>query len=336
MSVVRPPVAAVRPVKDILASDELGHEVQPQVSEARNTLDDLPQGALVMLAQLQPLRELPLKPSLAALRPAAETESRSAKVSVDQTIHVSMKQPSVPSSPARVDARPVLQTKRLPIAAQVLVQAPVATALATPGHAAIDVSAQQHVPSSSTRLPVAMRTQEPDRTTVASALWACDRAVADRPVKQETPQALPAQPPPLLEKALPLLEKPLHLHRVTHSAVAANPTSEPKPAPEASTAQEGRRYLQVPFSKGNAVGLITVSKAGGERPEQLLLNPDSALVSSYLSDNLAQVPDSRWRLADQQGHEHRDRHQQERAEEAFEEESRQTRRDTGEQGGQQA
>lgn len=91
----------------------------------------------------------------------------------------------------------------------------------------------------------------------------------------------------------------------------------------------------VPFSKGNAVGLITVSKAGGERPEQLLLNPDSALVSSYLSDNLAQVPDSRWRLADQQGHEHRDRHQQERAEEAFEEESRQTLRDTGEQGGQQ-
>lgn len=329
MSVVRPLVVAVRPVKDFLASDELGHEVQPQVSEDRNTLDDLPQGALVMLAQLQPLRELPLKPSLAALRPAAETESRSAKVSVDQTIHVSMKQPSVPSSPARVDARPVLQTKRLPIAAQVLVQASVATALATPGHAAIDVSAQQHVPSSSTRLPVAMRTQEPDRTTVASALWACDRAVADRPVKQETPQALPAQPPPLLEKSL-------HLHRVTHSAVAANPTSEPKPAPEASTAQEGRRYLQVPFSKGNAVGLITVSKAGGERPEQLLLNPDSALVSSYLSDNLAQVPDSRWRLADQQGHEHRDRHQQERAEEEFEEESRQTRRDTREQGGQQA
>ncbi|AHD17281.1 hypothetical protein C163_17190 [Pseudomonas sp. FGI182] len=329
MSVVRPLVVAVRPVKDFLPSDELGHEVQPHVSEDRKALDDLPQGALVMLAQLQPLRELPLKPSLAALRPEAETESRSAKVSVDQTIHVSMKQPSVPSSPARVDARPALKATRLPIAAQVLVQASVATALATPVQAAIDASAQQKVPSSSTRLPVVMRTQELDRTTVVSALWACDRAVADRPVKQETPQALPAQP-------LPLLEKSLHLHRVTHSAVAANPTSEPKPAPEASTAQEGRGYLQVPFSKGNAVGLITVSKAGGERPEQLLLNPDSSLVSSYLSDNLAQVPDPRWRLADQQRHEHRDRHQQERAEEEFEEESRQTLGDTGEQGGQQA
>lgn len=329
MSVVRPLVVTVRPVKDFLASDELGHEVQPQVYEDRNTLDDLPQGALVMLAQLQPLRELPLKPTLAALRPEAETESRSTKVSVGQTIHWPMKQPSVPSSPARGDARPALQATRLPVAAQVLVQASVATALATPGQAAIDASVQQKAPSSSTRLPVVMRTQEPDRTAVASALSACDRAVADRPVKQETPQALPAQP-------LPLLEKSLHVHRVTHSAVAAKPTSEPKPAPEASTAQEGRRYLQVPFSKGNAVGLITVSKAGGERPEQLLLNPDSSLVSSYLSDNLAQVPDPRWRLADQQGHEHRDRHQQARAEEAFEEESRQTLRDTGEQEGQQA
>ncbi|RII78273.1 SpaN/EivJ family type III secretion system needle length determinant [Pseudomonas monteilii] len=329
MSVVRPLVAAGRPVKDFLPTDELGHEVQPQVSEGRNALDDLPQGALVMLAQLQPLRELPLKPSLAALRPVAVTESRSAKVSVDQTMHLPMKQPSVPSSPARVDARPALQPRRLPIAAQVLVQASVATALATPGQAAVDASVQQKAPSSSTRLPVAMRTQEPDQAAVASALWACDRAVDDRPVKQETPQALPAQP-------LPLLEKSLHLHRVTHSAVAANPTSEPKPVPEASTALEGRHYLQVPFSKGSAVGLITVSKAGGERPEQLLLNPDSSLVSSYLSDNLAQVPDPRWRLADQQGHEQRDRHQQERAEEEFEEERRQSLRDTSEQGGQQA
>ncbi|CAI3807425.1 hypothetical protein GLGCALEP_04479 [Pseudomonas sp. MM221] len=90
----------------------------------------------------------------------------------------------------------------------------------------------------------------------------------------------------------------------------------------------------MPFSKGNAVGLITVSKAGGEYPEQLLLKPDSTSVSSYLSDNLAQVQDPRWRLADQQAYE--DPHERERPDEEVEEESRQTLQGRIERGGQQA
>lgn len=330
MSTVSPLVAAVPSVRDLIPADELGHEDQPQVPEDRNALDDLPQGALVMLTQLQPLRERPLTSSLAALPPEAEAEAeaRSANVPVDQTMHRPMKQPSVTATPALVDARPALLAPRVPIAAQVLVQASVANALATPAQAAVDASAQQTVPLSSAGLPVAAWAQEPDRAAVASAHWARDQAVADKLVKPQPPQALPATQPLLL------LEKSLHLHHVTRLAVAAKPTSEPKSAPEASTAGEGRTYLQVPFSKGNAVSLITVSKAGGERPEQLLLNPDSNSVSSYLSDHLAQVPDPRWRLADQQGHE--DRHEQGRPDEEVEEESRQTLRDRGEQGGQQA
>lgn len=311
-----PVVAAVRSVKDLLPSDELGHEAQPQIAEDRHALDDLPQGALVMLMQLQPLRELPLKPSLAALRSTAEAEPRSTKVSVDQALHLPMKRPSVPSSPARVDARLALLATRVPIAAQVFVQASVANALATPDQDAVDASAQHNAPLSSPRLPATKWTQEPDRT-----------AVADRLVKQEAAQAMPAQP-------LPLLEKSLYLHRVTHLAVAARPTSEPKSVPEASTAREGSSYLQVPFSKGNAVSLITVSKAGGEGPEQLLLNPDSSSVFSHLSDHLAQVPDPRWRLADQQGH--GNSHERALPDEEVEEESRQTLRDRSEQGGQQA
>lgn len=327
MSTVGPLVAAVRSDKDLLPSDELGHEDQPQISEDLVALDDLPQGALVVLMQLQPLRELPLKPSLATLRPVAEREFRSAKVSVDQAMHLPTKQPSVPLSPAPVDTRLALLATRFPPVAQTPVQASVANALAVPAQAAVDGSVQQNAPLSPTRLPVAMQTQEPDRTAAASALWARDQAATDKPVKQETAQALPAQPPPLLEKSLPL-------HPATGLALAAKPNAEAKSLPEASTAREGGAYLQVPFSKGNAVSLITVSKVGGERPEQLLLNPDSSFVSSFLSDHLAQVPDSRWRLADQQGHE--DRPEQARPDEEVEEEGRQTLPDRSEQAGQQA
>ena len=319
MSIVRPPAAELRPVRDFLASDEPGHEDQSRVSEDRDALDELPQGALMLLAQLQPLRELPLQLSLAALRSGAGAESSLAKVSVDQPMHLPMKQPSVPSLPALVNAR-LAPAERLPITAQVLGQASGASALATPDQAAVDASAEQKAPLSSTRLPLARPTHVPDQTAVASAPRASDQPVADRLIKQETPQALPAQP-------LPVLEKSSYLNQVTRVAMPAKATAGPNSAPEASIAREAKHYLQVPFSKGDAVGLITVSKAGAERPEQLLLNPSSALVFSYLSDNLAQAPDPRWRLTDQQGHEFRQGHEPERPDEEVEEPSRQTLRD---------
>ncbi|MFJ4454739.1 hypothetical protein ACIP1G_12740 [Pseudomonas sp. NPDC089392] len=309
MSTVRPPAVALRPVKDLLPSDEPGHKDQPQVTEDRSALDELPQGALMLLAQLQTLHELPLKLSLAALRSGTGTEARLANVSVAQTMDLPMKQPFVPSAPALVNARLAL-ADRLPIAAQVLVQAPVASALATLDQAAVDASAEQKAPLSFAHL-------------------ASDQAVADRPVKQETPQALPAQP-------LPLLEKSSYLNPVMRIAVPAKATPEPKSAPEVSIARGAKHYLQVPFSKGDAVGLITVSKAGAERPEQLLLNPGSALVFSYLSESLAQAPDPRWRLNDQQGHESRHGHEQERPDEEGDEQSRQALRDRSGRGEQQA
>lgn len=273
MSIVRPPAPALRPVNDLLACDEPGHKDPSPVFEDRHALDELPQGALVLLAQLQPLRELPLKLSMAA--PRSGTEPRLANVWGDRTMLSPMKQPPVPSSPAQVDAR-------LRLAA---------------------------------RLPLAMQPQVHDQAAVASAVWASDHAVADRLVRQESPQALPAQP-------LPLFEKSLYLNHVTRSAMPAKATPESPPVPDVSITRGGRHYLQVPFSKGDAVGLITVSKAGAERPEQLLLNPGSASVFSCLSDSLAQVPDPRWRLADQQAHE--DPHERERPDEEVEEESRHT------------
>lgn len=324
MSIVRPSAAQLGPVRDLLASEEPGHKDQSRVSDHRDALDELPQGALMLLAQLQPLRELPLQLSLAALRSGAGTESTLVKVSVDQPMHLPMKQPSLPSSPALVNARLAL-ADRLPITAQVLVQAPIASALATPDQAAADAPAEQKAPLSSTRLPLAMATHVPDQTAVASAPWASDQPVADRLIKQETPQALPAQP-------LSVPEKSSYLNQPTRVAVPAKAAAGANSAPEASIAREAKNYLQVPFSKGDAVGLITVSKAGAERPEQLLLNPSSALVFSYLSDNLAQAPDARWRLTDQQGHEFRQGREPERRDEEVEEPSRQALRDRRERG----
>ncbi|PNA80040.1 hypothetical protein C1Y33_12475 [Pseudomonas sp. FW305-76] len=378
MSIVSPPVAAARPVKDLLPGDEPDHKNQPLVSEDRHELDEMPQGVLVLLTQLQPLREVSSKLSLAALRVGGGAEPRVAKASVDQAVQPSVKQPLASSSPAPGDARLALPATR-PLAtapARVLAQAPASSVPAMPDRAAdvllkhkallsatqakvpvqiptsapvqpfaavlgqapvvrapaasdqtaADASVQQKVASSATQLPVAA--QALVQAPVASALTAPDQAVADRLVKQETPQALPAQP-------LPLLDKASHSHHVEKSAAPAKATREPKPAPEASIAKEGKNYLQVPFSKGDAVGLITISKAGAERPEQLLLNPSSALVFSHLSDNLAQAPDPRWRLTDQQGNEPRQGHGQGRADEEAEEERRQVLRDKSEHGGQQ-
>ena len=324
MSIVRPPAAQFRPVRDLLASEEPGNKDQSRVSDDRDALDELPQGALMLLAQLQPLRELPLQLSLPALRSGAGTESTLGKVSEAQPMDLPMKQPCVPSSPALVNARLAL-TDRLPVTAQVLVQAPIASALASPDQAAADAPAEQKAPLSSTRLPLAMPAHVPDQAVGASAPLASGQPVGDRLIKQETPQALPAQP-------LPVLAKSSYLNQPTRVAVPAKATAGPNSAPEASIAREAKNYLQVPFSKGDAVGLITVSKAGAERPEQLLLNPSSALVFSYLSDNLAQAPDARWRLTDQQGHEFRQGQEPERPDEEVEEPSRQAFRDRRERG----
>lgn len=278
MSTVSPPVAAAHPVKDLLPGDEPGQKNQPPVSEDRHELDELPQGALVLLTQLQPLRELPLKLSLAAPRSGAVTESTVAKASVGRAMYLPVKQPSASSSPApdqvaadtTIKHKAALSATRLAVSgqAQVPVQMPaqmpaqmsapvsvqpsVAVAI-QPDQAGANVSVQQ----SATQLPAAA--QVPVQAAVASTLNTADQAAADRPLKQEAPQALPAQP-------LPLLDKVAHLHHAMNSTGPAKATPEPKPAPEAGIAKEGRSYLQVPFSKGDAVGLITVSKAGANVP----------------------------------------------------------------------
>ena len=348
MSTVRPPAAISSPAWDLLASDEPGHTTdQSPVFEGRNALDELPQGALMLLAQLQPLRERPLKLSLAPLRQGVGTESKLANVSMDQAMHWPMKQPSVPSSQPLRHARLAL-ADRFPITAQVLVQVSVTRAFTTPDQAVADVSAEHKAPLSATRIPLAVQTPVPDQTAVADRQVKPEppQAIADRQVKPEPPQAIadrqvkPEPPQAIADRLvqqeasqalpalpLPMLGKSSYFKHPTRLSVPAKATPEPNSAPEVSTARGAANYLQVPFSKGDAVGLITVSKARAERSEPLLLSPSSASIFTHLSDNLAQAPDPCWRLTDQQGHESRHGREQAQPDEEVEEQSRQALRD---------
>lgn len=81
-------------------------------------------------------------------------------------------------------------------------------------------------------------------------------------------------------------------------------TAEPLVKPEALTDKGPQHYLQVPFAKGDASSMITITKTTADQPQPLLLRPDNADISGYLSDRLAQVEEPRWRMADPQEREH--------------------------------
>ncbi|WP_338806807.1 hypothetical protein V8U11_06015 [Pseudomonas chlororaphis] len=97
--------------------------------------------------------------------------------------------------------------------------------------------------------------------------------------------------------------------------------------PERNAGSESSSYLQVPFAKGDAKGLVNVSKAGADQPDQLLLSPSNASIFNHLSDSLALSPDPRWRLTDHQEHEGHSGHDQGRADEETKEGGDQASRD---------
>ncbi len=91
---------------------------------------------------------------------------------------------------------------------------------------------------------------------------------------------------------------------VLGSSGASTFTAEPLVKPEALTDKGPQHYLQVPFAKGDASSMITITKGPADQPQQLLLRPDNADVSGYLGDRLAQVEEPRWRMADSKEREH--------------------------------
>ena len=134
----------------------------------------------------------------------------------------------------------------------------------------------------------------------------------------------------LLLATIPLPDRSSHNPLPAKRTAPAQATPGSRLSPEVASGTSERHYLQVPFGRGNASGLITVSKANSEGPEQLLLSPSNTSVFNYLSDNLAHVANPRWRLADQQGHEQGHGHG--RGNEQADEDASQTNRNKRERG----
>ncbi|AZC51696.1 hypothetical protein C4K35_4117 [Pseudomonas chlororaphis subsp. piscium] len=307
MSIMSPPITVTSPINALLPGDEFNEKNELPISDDFNELDELPQGALVLLAQFQPLREHAIKLSLGSPSPGPAAAPMPAMVPVLQARHLAVKKPLVSSSPVLVNGQLALQAAR-----------PLAD---TRGHVPMDSA-----PSSASSLG-ALTTQvvgvssmpapvKPDQAVGPSIA----EADADVSVKQEPLQPLAAQP-------LPLMDKLLGVQLAMKQTAPAKAAPEPVQKPEFGMGKGASNYLQVPFNKGDAAGLITISKVGAEYPDQLLLNPNSASIFGHLSDSLAQTPDPRWRLADQQGHEHGNGHDQERPDEEAEEGNRQAFQD---------
>ncbi|AZC90115.1 hypothetical protein C4K29_3816 [Pseudomonas chlororaphis subsp. piscium] len=279
----------------------------------------------MLLAQLQPMPEPALKLSLGTQSTAPATVIRAVKIPEHETPQTSLKKPVGAFAPMLADRPLAMQDHRLQSGVQLhlAVNASAAKGMTPLVSALAPAFTQGHAPASpalpSPPIPGVLVAQVFSSSTapesaksdqVAGASIA--KADADISAKQEPPQSLPTHP-------LPLMDKPAPTHALNKPAATTKPASEPVPTPETSVGKGASNYLQVPFNRGAAVGLITVSKAGTERPDQLLLNPSNPSIFGHLSEGLAQVADPRWHLTDHQGHEHSGGHDQGRSDDDAEE-----------------
>lgn len=116
-------------------------------------------------------------------------------------------------------------------------------------------------------------------------------------------------PPP--QSAQPL---PPGLERTARAQTAAPPAAfNPPPTGKAEVPAEkaAQPYLQVPFSKGDSTGVVTINKAPADMPAQLLLSPSNAQVSGHLRDGLELAPQTVWQLNEQHEQAHDERRQHE-------------------------
>ena len=116
----------------------------------------------------------------------------------------------------------------------------------------------------------------------------------------DTPPPQSAQPlPPGLERAARAQGGP--------PPAVFNPP--PAGKPEVPAEKAAQPYLQVPFSKGDCAGVVTVNKASADMPSQLLLSPSNAQVSDHLRDGLEHTPQTLWQLNEQHQQAHDERRQ---------------------------
>lgn len=88
---------------------------------------------------------------------------------------------------------------------------------------------------------------------------------------------------------------PVQAHHVSH-----RPGSDNTPLTPVSLHTDSTDYLKIPFSKGEAIAQIIISKPSAETPQQLQLSTNNLDVSSLLRDSVQLLHEPRWRLVDHQ------------------------------------
>lgn len=381
MSTSSPP-AVTRPVAAVLPVDEPGeHAGRPPVAE-HDESQDLPEGALVWLAQLQPLPK-PLSRAPTGLKEAPEAARKKISSAVPVVAQPQASVPAqgqsatrsgalapilmpmpAPTLPSTTLARPLQTTAaQLPappgamglplpavkpgpaIATTPAMQLPVSSvggvprvpgngsapvaerpAQPVPANAAKRVAGTGAATTSARQLPVlpvsdvvrvpgnesAALAESPAQPVPANALQGAATTASAAPMANPgtEPGTMPAEgdtPPPQSTQPLPP-----GLDRAARAQGGPPPAAfNPPPSgkPEVPAEKAPQPYLQVPFSKGDCAGVVTVNKAPADMPQQLLLSPSNAQVSDHLRDGLEQAPQTRWQLHEHHEQAHDDRRQ---------------------------
>jgi hypothetical protein len=292
----------------ILPVDEPGQQTdRPPVAE-RDETQDLPEGVLAWLAQLQPLPGPLSRPSM-DLKDASGAKPEKISAAIPRVTQaqagVSVQGPMAArgglSIPMGLAGGPTVA-----MAASALAQANTpATQLPAPPGAMERArpSAIKPVPLLATTpaiqlpaVPVSDVLRLPGSGSVALA----ESPVQPLPESAAEPGATPADrdtPPPQSTQPLPPGLERTARAQATPQQAAFNPS--PAGKPEVPGEKAPQPYLQVPFSKADCAGLVTINKAPADMPQQLVLSPSNAQVSAHLRDGLEQVPQSLWQLNEQ-------------------------------------
>ncbi|VVO48396.1 hypothetical protein [Pseudomonas fluorescens] len=254
-------------------------------------LDELPQGALTLMAQIQPLRQPALALSIGDDRLIPVTSSK-------------VQGENIEVSRLQVDKRQVIahteSSMDLPLATKAVLSAPAVTALtALSLPRSPSPSPSPSSPSSpSSTLPVL-----PPTALMSSTLTTSDSAPVTTIISNinPVPEVDKNDGQPLLMPVQVSAEKnssplmPVQTPNAQQRPGGDNPPLPPMPLHTGST-----NYLKVPFSKGEAIGQVIINKPSPEAPQLLQLSTNNPDVSSLLRDNVQSLHEPRWRLVEHQ------------------------------------
>jgi hypothetical protein len=282
MNLITPPVA---PSNQLISDGDIdtgSFECSQLPLDDHDALDELPQGALTLMAQIQPLRQAALALSIGDGRPAVVTSSK-------------LQGGGIEVARRQVATRQVIAHTELSMG-QLL--APKAALPALTGLNPPPSPSQSPLPSPSLTLSVL-----PPTALLPSALMAPDSVPVITIMSNIKPvlevdkndgQALLMPAQVLVEKhSSPLM--PVQTPNSSH-----RPGGDTTPLIPVSLPTDSTNYLKIPFSKDEAFGQVIISKPSVEAPQQLQLSTNNPDVSSLLRDSVQLLHEPRWRLVDHQ------------------------------------